>query len=57
LVNLFASANYYVNPGYKAELATSGARARGTLAAKIRLAGNQPRGIWLDHIAAIFRRL
>ena len=30
------------------------AGARGTLAAKIKLAGNQPSGIWLDHTGTIF---
>jgi hypothetical protein len=42
-----------MNPGYKVEVATSVAGARGTLAAKIKLAGNQPSGIWLDHTGTI----
>jgi cellulose 1,4-beta-cellobiosidase len=54
VVNPFAGATWYVNPDYKAEVATSVAGASGTLAAKMRLVGNQPTGIWLDHIGAIY---
>src|SRR5260221_4874338 len=54
VVNPFAGAKWYVNPDYKAEVATSVAGASGTLAAKMKLVGNQPTAIWLDHIGAIY---
>jgi cellulose 1,4-beta-cellobiosidase len=54
VVNPFAGARWYVNPDYKAEVAASVAGASGTLAAKMKLVGNQPTGIWLDHIGAIY---
>src|SRR5215469_13193476 len=54
VVNPFAGARWYVNPDYKAEAAASVAGAGGALAAKMKLVGNQPTGIWLDHIGAIY---
>jgi len=53
VVNPFAGATWYVNPDYKAEVATSEAGANGTLSAKMKLVGNQATGIWLHHIGAI----
>ncbi len=54
VVNPFAGAKWYVNPNFKAEVATSVAGASGTLAARMNRVGNQPTGIWLDHIGAIY---
>jgi cellulose 1,4-beta-cellobiosidase len=53
-VNPFTRANWYVNPDYTAAVATSAAGATGTLRAKMLTVGQQPTGIWLDHIGAIY---
>jgi cellulose 1,4-beta-cellobiosidase len=54
VVNPFTHAAWYVNPDYTAEVATSAAKASGTLKQKMLLVGQQPTGIWLDHIGAIY---
>ena len=54
VVNPFTGATWYVNPDYTAEVATSAASASGTLAAQMKLVGQQPTGVWLDHIGAIY---
>ncbi|MGH3067342.1 MAG: glycoside hydrolase family 6 protein [Streptosporangiaceae bacterium] len=54
VVNPFTGASWYVNPNYTSEVATSVAGASGTLAAQMTLVGQQPTGIWLDHIGAIY---
>ena len=54
VVNPFTGASWYVNPNYTSEVATSVAGASGTLAAQMTLVGQQPTGIWLDRIAAIY---
>jgi cellulose 1,4-beta-cellobiosidase len=54
VVNPFTGSTWYVNPDYTAEVATSVAQAGGTLAAQMKLIGQQPTGIWLDHIGAIY---
>jgi cellulose 1,4-beta-cellobiosidase len=54
VVNPFTGATWYVNPDYTAEVATSAAAASGTLAAQMTVVGQQPTGIWLDHIGAIY---
>jgi cellulose 1,4-beta-cellobiosidase len=54
VVNPFTGANWYVNPDYTAEVATSAAAASGTLAAQMTYVGNEPTFIWLDHIGAIY---
>jgi cellulose 1,4-beta-cellobiosidase len=53
-VNPFTGSNWYVNPDYTAEVATSVAGASGTLASQMTLVGQQSTGIWLDHIGAIY---
>ena len=54
VVNPFTGSNWYVNPNYTSEVATSVAGASGTLAAQMTLIGQQSTGIWLDHIGAIY---
>ena len=54
VVNPFTHAAWYVNPDYTAEVATSAAKASGTLKQRMLLVGRQPTGIWLDHIGAIY---
>jgi cellulose 1,4-beta-cellobiosidase len=54
VTNPFTGSSWYVNPDYTAEVATSVAQATGTLAAQMKLVGQQPTGIWLDHIGAIY---
>jgi cellulose 1,4-beta-cellobiosidase len=54
VTNPFTGANWYVNPDYTAEVATSAASASGTLAAQMTYVGNEPTFIWLDHIGAIY---
>jgi cellulose 1,4-beta-cellobiosidase len=54
VVNPFTGSSWYVNPNYASEAATSVAGASGTLAAQMTLVGQQPTGIWLDHIGAIY---
>jgi len=54
VTNPFTGANWYVNPDYTAEVATSAAAASGTLAAQMTAVGNEPTFIWLDHIGAIY---
>jgi cellulose 1,4-beta-cellobiosidase len=54
VVNPFTGSTWYVNPDYTAEAATSAANASGTLAAQMRLAGQQSTGVWMDHIGAIY---
>jgi cellulose 1,4-beta-cellobiosidase len=54
VVNPFTGSTWYVNPDYTAEVATSAAGASGTLAAQMTLVGQQPTGVWLDHIGAIY---
>ena len=54
VVNPFTGSNWYVNPDYAAEVATSVAGASGTLASQMTLVGQQSTGIWLDHIGAIY---
>jgi len=54
VTNPFTGANWYVNPDYTAEAATSAAAASGTLAAQMTAVGNEPTSIWLDHIGAIY---
>ena len=55
VLNPFTGASWYVvNPNYTSEVATSVAGASGTLAAQMTLVGQQPTGIWLDRIAAIY---
>ncbi len=54
VVNPFTGSNWYVNPDYTAEVATSVAGASGTLASQMTLVGQQSTGIWLDHIGAIY---
>ena len=54
VVNPFTGSNWYVNPDYTAEVATSVASASGTLASQMTLVGQQSTGIWLDHIGAIY---
>ena len=54
VANPFTGSSWYVNPDYTAEVATSAAGASGTLASQMTLVGQQPTGIWLDHIGAIY---
>ena len=54
VTNPFTGSNWYVNPDYTAEVATSVAGASGTLASQMTLVGQQSTGIWLDHIGAIY---
>jgi cellulose 1,4-beta-cellobiosidase len=54
VVNPFTHAAWYVNPDYTAEVAKSAAKASGTLKQQMLLVGQQPTGIWLDHIGAIY---
>jgi cellulose 1,4-beta-cellobiosidase len=54
VVNPFTGATWYVNPNYTAEVATSAAGASGTLKSQMLLVGQQPTGVWLDHIGAIY---
>ena len=54
VANPFTGAGWYVNPNYTSEVATSVAGASGTLASQMTLVGQQPTGIWLDHIGAIY---
>jgi cellulose 1,4-beta-cellobiosidase len=54
VVNPFTGSSWYVNPNYTSEVATSAAGASGTLADQMKLVGQQPTGIWLDHIGAIY---
>jgi cellulose 1,4-beta-cellobiosidase len=54
VVNPFTGSTWYVNPDYTAEVATSSAAASGTLAEQMTAVGQQPTGIWLDHIGAIY---
>ncbi len=54
VTNPFTGANWYVNPDYTAEVATSAASASGTLAAQMTYVGNEPTFIWLDHIGAVY---
>ncbi len=54
VTNPFTGANWYVNPNYTAEAASSAASASGTLAAQMTYVGNEPTFIWLDHIGAIY---
>ncbi len=54
MVNPFTGSNWYVNPDYAAEVATSASGASGTLASQMTLVGQQSTGIWLDHIGAIY---
>jgi cellulose 1,4-beta-cellobiosidase len=54
VANPFTGSSWYVNPNYTAEVATSAAGASGTLAAQMTLVGQQPTGVWLDRIAAIY---
>ena len=54
VVNPFTGSNWYVNPNYTSEVATSVAGASGTLASQMTLVGQQSTGIWLDHIGAIY---
>jgi cellulose 1,4-beta-cellobiosidase len=54
VVNPFTGATWYVNPNYTAEVATSAAGVSGALAAQMTKVGQQPTGVWLDHIGAIY---
>ncbi len=54
VTNPFTGSNWYVNPDYTAEVATSVASASATLASQMTLVGQQSTGIWLDHIGAIY---
>jgi cellulose 1,4-beta-cellobiosidase len=54
VVNPFTGSTWYVNPDYTAEVATSAAAAGGTLGEQMTVVGQQPTGIWLDHIGAIY---
>ncbi|HUY48373.1 MAG TPA: glycoside hydrolase family 6 protein [Streptosporangiaceae bacterium] len=54
VANPFTGSSWYVNPNYTSEVATSVAGASGTLAAQMTLVGQQPTGVWLDRIAAIY---
>jgi cellulose 1,4-beta-cellobiosidase len=54
VVNPFTGSTWYVNPDYTAEVATSAANASGTLAAQMKLVGQQSTGVWMDHIGAIY---
>ena len=53
-VNPFTGSSWFANPDYSAEVATSVAGASGTLAAQMKLVGQQSTGVWLDHIGAIY---
>ncbi len=53
-VNPFTGSTWFANPDYTAEVATSAASASGTLAAQMKLVGQQSTGLWLDHIGAIY---
>ncbi|MGH3169157.1 MAG: glycoside hydrolase family 6 protein [Trebonia sp.] len=54
VTNPFTGANWFVNPDYTAEAATSAAGASGALAAQMTYVGSQPTFIWLDHIGAVY---
>jgi cellulose 1,4-beta-cellobiosidase len=54
VVNPFTGASWYVNPDYTTEVDSAAASASGTLAEEMQVVGQQPTGIWLDHIGAIY---
>jgi cellulose 1,4-beta-cellobiosidase len=54
VANPFTGSNWYANPNYTTEVASSVAGASGTLASQMTLVGQQSTGIWLDHIGAIY---
>jgi cellulose 1,4-beta-cellobiosidase len=54
VVNPFTGSTWFANPDYTAEVAASVASASGTLAAQMKLVGQQSTGLWLDHIGAIY---
>jgi cellulose 1,4-beta-cellobiosidase len=54
VVNPFTGSTWFANPDYTAEVAASVASATGTLAAQMKLVGQQSTGLWLDHIGAIY---
>ena len=51
--NPYAGATQYVNPLWKAEVESEAAKQSGTLAANMRVVGNQPTAVWLDSMGAI----
>ncbi len=54
VTNPFTGASWYVNPDYTKEVDSYASTQSGTLASQMEYVGNEPTGIWLDHIGAIY---
>jgi len=54
VVNPFTGSTWYVNPDYTSEVDAEAATQSGTLAEQMETIGDEPTGIWLDHIGAIY---
>jgi cellulose 1,4-beta-cellobiosidase len=54
VVNPFTGSDWYVNPDYTSEVDAEAATQSGSLAQEMEVVGNEPTGIWLDHIGAIY---
>ncbi|GHO46356.1 hypothetical protein KSX_45190 [Ktedonospora formicarum] len=51
--NVFAGADGYINPDYKAEVTDAASAKGGTLGAQMAKVANYPTAVWLDRIAAV----
>jgi cellulose 1,4-beta-cellobiosidase len=54
VVNPFTGSTWYVNPDYTSEVDAEAATQSGTVAEQMEAVGDEPTGIWLDHIGAIY---